>query len=30
MSKEERLLAVIYEMSTEVMEIDSNSSEVIL
>jgi hypothetical protein len=30
MSKEERLLAFIYEMSTEVMEIDSNSSEVIL
>ena len=29
MSREERLLAFIYEMSTEVMEIDSNSSEVI-
>ena len=30
MSREERLLAFIYEVSTEVMEIDSNSSEVIL
>ena len=29
MSREERLLAFIYEVSTEVMEIDSNSSEVI-
>ncbi|CAG8691872.1 10805_t:CDS:2 [Funneliformis caledonium] len=28
MSREERLLAFIYEVSTEVMEIDSNSSEV--
>ena len=29
MSREERLLAFIHEVSTEVMEIDSNSSEVI-
>ncbi|CAB4473488.1 hypothetical protein RhiirA1_502755 [Rhizophagus irregularis] len=29
MSREERLSAFIYEVSTEVMEIDSNSSEVI-
>ena len=29
MSREERLLAFIYEVSTEVMEIDSNSLEVI-
>jgi hypothetical protein len=29
MSREERLLAFIYKVSTEVMEIDSNSSEVI-
>jgi len=29
MSREERLLAFIYEVTTEVMEIDSNSSEII-
>ncbi|CAB4422423.1 unnamed protein product [Rhizophagus irregularis] len=29
MSREERLLAFICEMSTEVMDIDNNSSEVI-
>ncbi|CAG8745100.1 8779_t:CDS:1, partial [Funneliformis caledonium] len=30
MSREKRLLAFIHEMTTEVMEIDSNLSEVIL
>jgi hypothetical protein len=29
MSREERLLTFIYEVTTEVMEIDSNSSEAI-